>query len=65
MRSLIYLYLSQNILVIRSRRRKWVGYMVCVGERRCAYMVLVGKRGKKTTLKTWLYVEDDNELDLK
>ena len=38
------LYCSLNIVrVIKSRRMKWVGHVARVGERRCAYGVLVGK----------------------
>jgi hypothetical protein len=39
------LYLSPNIIwVIKSRRLRWAGHVVCMGERRVAYRVLVGKR---------------------
>ena len=45
--------LYSNIRVIRSRRLRWVGHVVRVGERRDAYRVLVGKPEKKeTTRKT-------------
>ena len=43
------LYCSPNIIqVIKSRRKRWVGHVVHVGERRGAYKVLVGKpEGKR------------------
>lgn len=35
---------SENtIRVIKSRRIKWAGHVTCKGEKRKAYMVLVGK----------------------
>jgi hypothetical protein len=38
------LYSSPNIIrVIKSRRLKWTGHVACMGERRGAYRVLVGK----------------------
>jgi hypothetical protein len=38
------LYSSPNILqVIKSRRMKWAGHVACMGQRRGAYRVLVGK----------------------
>jgi len=43
------LYSSPDILrAIKSRRMRWAGHVVCMGERRAAYRVLVGKpEGKK------------------
>ena len=39
------LYCSPNIVrVIKSRRMRWVGHVVRMGERRDVYRVLVGKR---------------------
>jgi hypothetical protein len=36
-------YSSPNIiLVTKSRRLRWTGYVACMGERRCAYRALVG-----------------------
>jgi len=47
------LYVSQNLRVIRSRRRKWEGYMVGLGERRGLYSVMVGKpEGKRPLRRT-------------
>jgi hypothetical protein len=38
------LYSSPNIVrVIKSRRMRWAGHVACMGERRGAYRVLVGK----------------------
>ena len=38
------LYSSPNIVrVIKSRRMRWVVHIARMGERRCVYMVLVGK----------------------
>ena len=38
------LYFSPNIfMVIKSRRMRWAGHVVCMGERRGVYRVLVGK----------------------
>jgi hypothetical protein len=38
------LYFSPNIIwVIKRRRLRWAGHVVCMGERRGAYKALVGK----------------------
>jgi hypothetical protein len=38
------LYSSLNIVrVIKSRRMRWAGHVVCMGEGRCVYRVLIGK----------------------
>jgi hypothetical protein len=46
---LSYLYSSPNIVwVIKSRRMRWAGHVVGIGERRGVYGVLVGKpEGKR------------------
>ena len=43
------LYSSHNIVrVIKSRRMRWIGHVACMGEKRGAYRVLVGKpEGKR------------------
>jgi len=43
------LYPSSNIVgVIKSRRMRWAGHVVCMGERRGIYRVLVGEpEGKR------------------
>jgi len=38
------LYCSTNIMwVIKSRRMRYMGHVACIGERRSAYRVLVGR----------------------
>ena len=45
------LYTSPNILrVIKSRRMRWAGHVVLMGEERGVYRVLVGKREGKRPL---------------
>jgi hypothetical protein len=48
------LYSSPNIcMVIKSRRMRWVGHIVYMGERRGVYRVLVGKpEGKRSMGET-------------
>ena len=42
------LYCSPNIVrVIKSRRMRWDGHVVCTGEERGVYRVLVGKPEEK------------------
>jgi len=43
------LYISPNIVrVIKSRRMRWAGYVVCMGEGRDVYNVLLGRpKGKR------------------
>jgi hypothetical protein len=46
------LYYSPNIIrVIRSRRIRWAGHVVCMGESTGAYRVLVGKPEGRDHLK--------------
>jgi hypothetical protein len=45
------LYSSPNIIrVIKSRRMRWVGHGVCLGEGRGVYTVLVGRPEEKRPL---------------
>jgi len=45
------LYCPPNIVwVMKSRRMRWVGHVVCMGERRGMYRVLVGKPEGKIPL---------------
>jgi hypothetical protein len=40
------LYSSQNIIkIMKSRRMKWEGHVARMGEKRIAYMLLVGNSG--------------------
>jgi hypothetical protein len=43
------LYCSPNIIrMVKSRRTKWAGHVPCVGEKRNACRILIGKpEGKK------------------
>jgi hypothetical protein len=42
------LYSSSNIILVKSRKFRWVGHVACKGERSGAYSVLVGKpEGKR------------------
>jgi len=44
-------YFSPNFnLVIKSRRMSWVGHVECMGDRRGAYRVLVGRLDRKRPL---------------
>jgi hypothetical protein len=45
------LYSSSNIIwVIISRSIRWASHVVCMGKRRNAYRILVGKAERKTPL---------------
>jgi len=56
------LYSSPNIvLVIKSRRMRWAGHVVCMGEGRGMYRVLVGKTDGKRPRHRW---EDNINIDL-
>jgi len=53
------------ILVIISRRMKWVGQVACMGERRSAYRILVGRsEGRKTLGRPRHRWEDNIKVDL-
>ena len=54
-----------NILLIKSRRMRWVGNVARMGERRGAYGVLVGRPEGKRTLERPRYSWKDNiKMDL-
>jgi len=60
------LYCSPNIVqVIKSIRIRWAGHVVCMGERRGVYRVLVGKPERRIPLgrprRRW---EDNIKMDL-
>jgi hypothetical protein len=60
------LYSSPNIRQIKSRRMRWVGHVVCLGEEKNVYKVLMGKPEGKIPLgrprHRW---EDGIRMDLK
>jgi hypothetical protein len=61
------LYSSPNILrVIKSRRMRWAGHVLCMGEGRGVYRVLVGRPECKRPLgrprRRW---EDNIKMDLR
>jgi len=60
------LYSLLNIVqVIKSRRMRWVGHVVRMGERRGVYRVLVGKpEGKRSLGRTRCRWEDNIKMDL-
>jgi hypothetical protein len=65
-RELIDLYSSPNIVrVIKSRKMRWVGHVVHMGERRAVYSVLVGKpEGKRPLGRHWHGWEDNIKMEL-
>jgi len=67
MRSFINLYSSPNIvIVIKSRRMRWAGHVVCIGDGRGVYRVLVGRAEVKGPLgrpgRRW---EDNIKMDFR
>jgi len=60
------LYCSPNIVrVIKSRRMKWAGHVVCMGKKKGVYRVLVGKpEGKRPLGRPRLRREDNIKMDL-
>jgi hypothetical protein len=64
---LIDLYSSPNIVrVIKSRRMRWAGHVVRMGESRVAYRVLVGKpEGRRPMGRPRLRWEDNIKADLR
>jgi hypothetical protein len=61
------LYSSPNIVwVIKSRSLRYAGHVVCMGERRGAYRVLVGSpEGKRPLGRTRLRWDDNMKMYLK
>jgi len=59
------LYSSPNIVrVIKSRRMRWAGHVVRMGERRCVNRVLVGKpEGKRLLGRPSRRWEDNIKMD--
>ena len=60
------LYSSPNVIwVIKSRRMRWAGYVVRMGERRGGYRVWWGKtEGKRTLGRPKRRSEDNIKIDL-
>jgi hypothetical protein len=58
-------YSSPNIIrVIKSRRLRWSGHVACMGERRGAYRVFVGKpAGRRPLGRLRHRWEDNNKMD--
>ena len=61
----LYDLYSPNIWVIKSRRMRWAGHVACMGNRRGAYRILVGRPGGRRPfgrprLRWW----DDIKMDL-
>jgi hypothetical protein len=61
------LYSSADIIrQIKSRRMRWTGHVVCMGEGRRVYRVLVGKpEGKKPLVRPRRRWEDVIKMDLR
>jgi hypothetical protein len=54
------------VQMIKSRRMRWTGYVVCMGVRRGIYRVLVGKPGGKRALRRPKHRWEDNiKMDLR
>jgi len=52
-------------LAEKSRRLKWVGHIACMGERRGAYRIFVGKlEGKRLLKRPRHRLEDNSKMDL-
>jgi len=52
---------SPNIILVTiSRRMKWVGQVTCMGERRSAYRILVGRPEGRRTLGRPRHGWEDN-----
>jgi hypothetical protein len=66
-KELYALYSSPNIIrVIKSRRLRWVGYVVRMGDSRCAYRDLVGKpKGRRPLQGSGRRWSDNIKMDLR
>jgi hypothetical protein len=62
----IMMYSSRNIVrVIKSRMMRWTGHVVCMGEGRSVYRVLVGRpEGKRPLGRPGRKWEDNIKMDL-
>jgi hypothetical protein len=60
------LYSALNIIrVIKSRRTRWAGHVACVGEKRGAYRILVGRpEGRRPLGRPRRRWEDNIKMDL-
>ena len=60
------LYCSPNIIwVIRSRIMRWAGHVACMGDKRGAYSVLVGRpEGKRSLSRPRLRWKNNMKIDL-
>jgi hypothetical protein len=60
------LYSSPNVIrVMKSRRMRWAGHVVCMGEKRGAYRILVGRpEGRRSRGRPRLRWEDNIKMDL-
>jgi hypothetical protein len=60
------LYSSPNFIwEIKSRRKRWGGHVACIGDKRGAYRVLIGKPvGKRSLGRPWHRWGDNTKMDL-
>jgi hypothetical protein len=60
------LYSSPNIIrVIKSRRMRWAGHVACMGEKRGAYRILVGRpEGRRPLERPRRRCKDNIKMDL-
>jgi hypothetical protein len=56
------LYSSPEIIrmMIKSRRMRWAGHEVCIGEMRSVYKVLIGKPEERRPLRRPRHRQEDN-----
>jgi hypothetical protein len=61
-----HINIPTNIIrIIKARRVRWAGHVVCMGERKNVYKVFVGKPEGKRTLGRLRHIRDDNiKMDL-